>query len=821
MSGLAQDLRYGLRMILKHPGFSLIAILLLTLGIGVNTALFSAVNALLLRPLPVQDIDHLVFGMALRGPGFDPFGTSLLEFDLYRKEARSIAESGLGTPRLFNLVGGDEPERLRGAAVTAGYLTTLGVQPALGRVFTEDEDRPGGPPVALIGHDLWRRLGGSRDILGKELTLEDGAYSVLGVLPPGFDKPYWAEVWVPMRVDIAALPLAHRAATANEYVGRLAAGVTLPEAEAELKGLAARLAQDYPAIRRGWSFGIVPLRRQMLADLEGRTRTSLLVLSAAVGFLLLLCCANVAGLLMARGAAREGEMAIRLSLGAGRARLVRQLLTESLLIAAVGGSGGILLAYWMQPLIAALNPVQAADLGSRLTDFRIDVRVLAFSVLLTLLAGCLAGLGPALRSARAGGLMALLKRREQRSGSEATARVSLGVIAVSEIAVAVTLLVGGGLMMQSFLRLRRIDLGFEPARLLTMELPLSEQKYADTGKQIDLEASILENVRALPGVVSAGMTTNVPLQRGVTLDSVFEVEGHAPPNPSDVPITAHRLVSPGYLETLGVKLLRGRMIEEADLSGSLPVAVVSRELAREAWPGEDPIGRRVRRVRSGEKGPWMSVVGVVEDVKEDRFNFRIVRPVWYLPFAQQTFPPPVSIPLNLVVKASGDPADLAPAVRQAVHAVDASQPVASVMPAPEYLGDLFIVDRFSAVAMGVLAALGLLLAALGVYGVMAYSVAVRTGEIGLRMALGARPNDVLRLVLGRGSALILLGLGCGLGAAWALTRLLAGTLYQVSATDPATFLAVALALGAIGLLACYLPARRAASVDPMIALRYD
>ena len=820
MSGLIQDLRYGLRMILRNPGFSLVAILTLALGIGANTALFSAVNALLLRPLPVKDIDQLVFGMALR-EGFDPFGTSLLEFDLYQKEARSLSSSGVGTPRQFTLLQGSEPERLRGSAVTAGFLTTLGVHPTLGRLFAAGEDRPGAAPVALLGDDLWRRLGAEPGLIGRVLRLEGQPTTVVGVLPPGFDVPYSAEIWVPMQLDIAALPLAQRAATANEFVGRLKDGVSLEQAGAELKGLARRLETQYPEIRRGWSFGVVPLRRQLLADLEGRTQRSLLALSAAVGFLLLLCCANVASLLLARGAAREGEIAVRMSLGAGRARLIRQMLTESLLLALPGGAGGVLLAYWMQPLMVRLNPIQAADLGARLADFRIDARVLWFSLVLTFSTGILCGLAPALRAARRTHLMALLKRREQHAGSGPGGRRSLGAIVVGEIAIAATLLTGGGLMMQSFRQLQGIDLHFRPENLLTMELPLSPLKYASTPQQVEFMNQVLQRVRALPGVTGAGMTSNIPMQRGVTLDSVFEVEGHPPADPSNVPITAHRLVSPGYAQTLGVALLKGRLLDENDRAGSLPVAVVSQEFVRESWPGEDPIGKRVRRVRSGERGPWMTVVGVVADVKEDRFWFRIDRPVWYLPYDQQTFPVPVSIPLNLVVRASGDPSHLAGAVREAVRAVDPIQPVAGVMPMQESLSDVLIAERFSAVVMGALAALGLLLAALGLYGVMAYTVSLRTGEIGLRMALGARPRDVFGLVLGRGLALALGGLALGLCAAWGVTRLLAGTLYQVDATEPAIFLTVALLLSAIALLACYLPARRAARVDPMIALRIE
>jgi putative ABC transport system permease protein len=821
MDSFWQDLRYGWRMLRSRPGFTLVAVLTLALGIGANTAIFSAVNALLLRPLPIDDPDRLVHGMALR-EGFDPFGASLLEYDFYRNESRSFVNSGMGTPRLFNLVGWGEPERLRGAAVTASYLATVGVKPALGRVFADEDDRPGGPAVALVGHDLWqRRLGGDSGVIGRSLNLEGRSYDIVGVLPPGFDMPYSAEVWVPMQVSIGALPMDRRAATAHEFVGRLKPGVALAQADAELKGLARRLEQEHPQIRRGWSFGIIPIRQLLLADLDGRTHRALVVLVVAVGFLLLICCANVAGLLLARGVAREGEIAVRLSLGAGRGRLVRQLLTESLLLAMIGGAAGVLLAFWILPVLTTLNPVRAFVLIPYLNEFRIDGRVLLFSLALSLVAAGIFGLVPSLRAAGSAGLMTVLKRREQRAGAGAAGRRSLGTLVVAEMAIATTLLVGGGLVVQSFQRLQRVDLGFLPDGVLTMELPLSPAKYAGLQQQTQFMDQLLERVRSLPGVASAGMTTNVPLQRGVTLDSVFEVEGRPRANPSDVPITAHRLVTSGYMETIGLTLVQGRMLDARDRDVALPVAVVSEELVRQSWPGEDPIGKRLRRIRTGERGPWMTVVGVVKDIKEDRFNFRGLRPVWYLPYAQQAFPVPVSLPLNLVVRTSGDPTSLAAAVSAAVHAVDPDQPVAGVMPLPEAISDVLIAERFSAVLMGTLAALGLLLAALGLYGVMAYSVGRRTGEIGLRMALGARPRDVLRLVVGQGAWLVGIGLALGVAGAWGLTRLIASGLYQVDAGDPTTFAGVALLLAAVALLACWVPARRATRIDPMAALRSE
>jgi putative ABC transport system permease protein len=819
MDGLWGDLLYGWRMLRTRPGFALVGVLTLALGVGANTAIFSAVNALLLRSLPVEDVDHLVFGMALR-EGFDPFGTSLLEYALYRDEGRSFVSMGLGTPRLFNLTGSGEPERLRGSAVTAGYLSTLGVKPTLGRVFTAEDDRPEGAAVALVGHDLWqRRFGGDPGVIGRVLNLEGRAHSVVGVMPPGFDLPYSAEVWVPMQLSVDSLPLAQRAANANELVARLKPGVGREEAGAELRVLARRLEEEYPQIRRGWSYGIVPLRWQLLADLTGRSQRLLVALVVGVGFLLLICCANVANLLLARGVAREGEVAVRLSLGAGRGRLVRQLLTESLVLALLGGAAGVLLAFWMRPLLRALNPIQAVGLGAHLTDFRLDARVLVFSLALTLLTAALFGLAPAIRAARSADPVAALKREHR--GGVASGRRSLGALVVAEIAVAATLLAGGGLMVQSFRRLQGLELGFRPEKLLTMELPLSPAKYAEQTRQVQLTERVLERVRALPDVVAAGTTMNIPLQRGVTLDSVYEAEGRPPANPSEVPITAHRMVSPGYMETLGLTLARGRLLDESDRAGSLPVVVVSEALARQAWPGQDAIGKRVRRLRAGEPGPWMTVVGVVADVKEDRFGFRIDRPVWYVPYAQQTFALPVSLPLNLVVRSSGEPTAVAAAVREAVRAVDPDQPVANVMPLKEHLSDVLIAERFSAVLMGTLAALGLLLSAVGLYGVMAYSVGQRTGEIGLRMALGARPRDVLRLVIGQGASLIAVGMALGVAGAFALARLLSSTLHEVDPADPGTFAAVALVLGGVALLACWLPARRATRISAMAALRCE
>jgi predicted permease len=816
MDTLLRDLRYSVRALRARPLFTAITVLTLALGIGASTAIFSAVNALLLRPLPIEDVDRLVFGSALR-EGVDPFGVSFLEYQLYRSEARSLASSALATQHQFNLIGDGEPERLKGALVMASYLPTLGVKPALGRIFTPDEDRQDGPAVALISHALWkRRFGGAANVVGRTLDLEGRSHTVVGVMPPGFDIPYFADVWVPMQLSIDSLPFDQKAALNNEFIARLRPGASLDQASVELKALARRLEDEHPQVRRGWSIGIVPLRRALLGDLQGGPERALLVLAVGVGFLLLICCANVASLLLARGAAREGEIAIRRSLGAGRAVVARQLLTESSVLALLGGVGGLLLACWIRPALAALNPIQAAGLGAHLSDFEIDGRVLAFSLGVTLLTGVLFGLAPAL-AAGTGRLMSVIKRQEQRGGTSAAATRWLSALVVAEMAVATMLLASGGLVLQSFQRLQAIDLGFRPQRLVTMELSLPRAKYETLRSEVLFMESVLERVRALPGVAAAGISNNTPMQR-LTLDSVFEVEGRKPANPSDVPITAHRLVTSGYQEALGVTLLKGRLLDANDREGSLPVAVVSEELARQAWPGEDPIGKRLRRLRGGKPAPWMTVVGLVKDVKEDRLNFRGVRPVWYVPYSQETLAR-MFLPLNLIVRATTDGAGIVAGIRKIVRSIDPGLPVANPMPMEEQFADLLISDRFGAVLMAALAAAGLLLAALGLYGVMAYSVNQRVGEIGLRMALGAQRRDVRRLIVRKGLRLSCLGLGLGLVGGWILARLIASRLYGVSASAPWTFVAAPLVLTAVALLACWLPAERATRIDPMEALR--
>src|SRR5438552_1516465 len=817
MQTLWNDLRYGARILFKQPAFSAIAVAALTLSIGATTAIFSAVNTLLLRPLPVENIDRLVFSVALR-EGFDPFGSSLLEFAAYRDRNHSFVSGSVGRERSFNLTGNGEPERVRGATIMVNYLTTLGVKPVLGRTFSADEGQPGGPAVALIGYALWQKhFAGSAAVIEHPINLEGRSYNIVGVMPPGFDLPGATEIWVPLQVKIESWPLTERSVPGYDIVGRLRPGVAVKQADAELKTIARQLEQEYPDFRRGWSVKVISLRQELLGDLEGHVNKALFALMAGVGFLLLICCANIANLQLARGIARERELALRRALGAGRRRLVRQLLTENILLALLGGLGGLLLAYWMVPILARLNPMQGISLGAFFHRFEIDRHVLVFALFVSLLTGMIFGLLPAIKGAGEQELLPRIKQGDQRSGAAASGRRWLNGLIVAEIAIALTLLVCGGLMVQSFQRLQHVDLGFNPDNLLTMKMVLPASKYSQYRQRVAFTDQVLERVRHLPGVLSAGTTTNISLERETAYDAVFDVEGRPTTNPNNVPITSHRIVSPNYLETLGVTLIKGRLIDYRDRAETLPVVVVSQEFARQAWPGEDAIGKRVRRIRTGQTFPWMTVVGVVKDVKEDRFNYRINRPVWYVPYAQVEN----DFPVNLITRAAVDPTSLTTAVREAIHSVDADQPISNVMTMNANLSTIFVTERFGAVLMGTLAISGLLLASIGLYGVMAYAVKQRTGEIGLRVALGAQRKHVLGLFMRDGMKLTLLGVIIGLIVASAATRLLVSLLFDLSATDATTFCAISLLLGLVGLIACYFPARRALSVDPVIALRAE
>jgi putative ABC transport system permease protein len=811
-----QDLRHGFRLLRSNPGFTLLAVVTLAIGIGANTAIFSAVTALLVRPLPVVDANRVVFGLAMR-EGFDPFNTAALEYVALRR-SRAFSSAGVAHFRPVTLLGTGEPERVAAAAVGSGYLATLGTAPILGRTIGSGDDQPRATPVALIGYELWqRRFGAMTSVLGGTIQLDDGgSYTIVGVMPRGFDLPGGAGIWTPLGLNVEAASTDERAPRSYEFVARLAPGATLEQANADVRRIASNIEEAYPLTRRGWTYQLVTLRQQVLGDLAGRRRLALLTLEAAVGFLLLICCANVANLLLVRGVSREREMAVRLALGAAHGRLIRQLLAESALLALAGGGAGLLVAVWMTPALAMLNPIRAYSMSALLTDFSLDRRVMFFALAVSLATGFVFGLVPALKAGRASDLTTALKQREQRVSSGGSRW--LGGLVALEIAVAVVLLVNGSLLVQSFVRLQRIDLGFEPERLVTVEFTPSPQKYPQQADRVVYVNRVLERARAVPGVVSAGITTNIPLQIGST-DSLFTVEGRPPAKPSEAPVTAHRLVTPEYLQTLGVRLVKGRLLDDHDREGAMRAAVVTEEFARAAWPTGDPIGRRIRRGRFEDTTfPWMTVVGVVADTREDAFNFRLNRPAWYLPYSQQTT---AGFSLNLVARAGGDPRALVVALRDAVRSVDPQQAVSPGLTMTEHVADVLVTERFSALLMTTLAPIGLFLAACGLYGVIAYSATQRTGEIGLRMALGADRRDVLWLIMRQGTSMVAVGLAAGLVVARVLSLALAGMLYGVNANDGGTFATVAIVLLLVSAAACYLPALRAARVDPLLALRHE
>jgi putative ABC transport system permease protein len=812
---MGHDIREAVRRLAAKPAFTSAAVLMLAVGIGANTAVFTAVRALLVRPLPIPDADRVVHGVALR-EGFDPFGTSLLEYAAYRDGSRSFEAIGVALARPFTVIGDREPERVHGAEVTSGYAATLAVSPVAGRPLTADDEKPDAAPVALIGFDLWqRRFGGRAEAIGSTLQTDGDAYTIVGIMPRGFDIPSGASVWTANRNRLDTLPLAQRAATTHAMIARLRPGTDLSHADAELKTIARRLEVEYPQLRRGWSYRILPLRQYLLSDLSGRNRLAMLTLTAAVGCLLLLCCANLANLLLVRGISREREIAVRLAIGASRGRVVRHLLIESAVLAVCGGGGGVLVAMWATPLLEALNPIRADALAATLGDFRIDVPTVTCAVLTSLGAGLLFGALPAVRASQTRDIVGLLRRREQRTSGRGSRW--LAALVVVEIAIAVPLLVNGSLIVQSFTRLQHVDLGFDPERLLTMQLSLSSERYPTPAARAQFVERAVAALQTIPGVRSAGISTNVPLQ-ALSLDAVYVVDGRPRPNPADVPITAHRVVSANYLQTLGVRLVRGRLLDDHDREGALPVVVVTERLAHEAWPGEDPIGKRIRRGRAADTTfPWLTVVGVVADVKEDRFNFRIDRAAWYLPYAQQ----PATAPLNVLVRAESDAASLAPRAVAALRSIDPQQPVSGVMTMVEQLNDVLMTERFSAVLMTALATLGLVLAAAGLYSVIAYTTTQRAGEVGLRIALGAQTRDVLRLVMRDGLVLAGSGLAIGSVLARVVGVALSATLFEVEAGDATTFFAIATLLLAVSLAACYIPARRAALVDPLTALKME
>ncbi|HKH48225.1 MAG TPA: ABC transporter permease [Thermoanaerobaculia bacterium] len=791
---LRQDLAYAFRQMVKAPVFTLIAILTLALGIGATTAIFSVLDAVVLRPLPYPKPGRLM-RIWERNPQTDQFSVSdpnYLDWRAANRSFKDMAAIRFATP---SLTGDGEPVRLTAAAVTASLFPVLGAKPALGRAFLPEEDRPGGATqVAVLSHPLWQsRFGADPGILGRTLHLEGQSYTVIGVMPADFAFPDWAELWIPLAPD----PAGDRTDKWLDVVGRLKPGVTVEQARADLDAVARRLAERYPDANRDWGAHAVPFPESIVGPQVTQT---VLVLFSAVGLLLLMACVNVSNLLLARATVRGREMGLRSALGAGRARLIRQLLTESVLLAGCGAVAGLGVAYAAVRLLRAFGP---ADVP-RLDEVSLDGRVLAFTLLTALVTGLLFGLAPALQASRID-LYALLQQGGR--AAMAAGRRLRDALVVGELAMAMMLLIGAGLMIGSFLRLQQADTGFDMDGVLTVQLELPEQEYPAERRHLFF-SEVQERIAALPGVRAAGATNTAPF--GSFHPTInFSVEGREPQGPEDFLSADWRSVTPGFFHALGIPLRRGRLLNDADRKGTPDVVAITQTMADRLWPGEDPIGRRIHW--GGLDGGAVTIVGVVGDVRDLDIT-EDARNVLFLPYQQIPWPQ-----MTLLIKTAGPQTGLTAAIRREIRAVDGDLPIPEVQPLRQSLSNAVAAPRFRMLLFGIFAAVALVLATIGVYGVMMFAVAQRTREIGVRLALGARPWGVVRLVLRRGLLLTLLGIALGWTGAFALTRFLASLLYGTAPTDAATFAAVALLLAGVATAAGYLPARRAAAIDPRLA----
>jgi putative ABC transport system permease protein len=808
METLLRDLRYGFRGLARKPAFAAVAAIALALGIGANTAIFSVVNAVLLRPLPYRDADRLVMVWEKDAArGWLQSSVAPANFIDWREQNTVFEQIAAAFDSSYNLAGAGEPERIQGQNVSASLFPLLGVEAALGRTFLPEEDRAGGGRVAIISYGLWqRRFGEDPRILGQPLTLDGEQVVVVGVLPRGFQFiNRESDLWMPF---LSGLPEAAQMRGDHflRVVGRLKPGVTQAQAAAEMETIAARLQQQYPRTNSELGVTLVPLHEQLV----GAIKPTLFILLGAVGFVLLIACANVANLLLARAAGRQKEIAIRQALGASRLRLILQLLTESMALAVVSGAFALLLAFWSARLLSALIP----DNLSQSRGVAIDGRVLGFTLLLSLLTGIAFGIAPALQGSRPD-LSETLKEGGRGTAGPGHNRMR-SLLVVSEIALALMLLVGAGLTIKSFLRLRNQPPGFEPDKLLTLRMELLRSKYTTPEQRTAFYDAVLARVKELPAVEAAGVVTWLPLTfKGGNL--IFTIEGRPAPVDSEVPAALGRVVSPDYFRAMRIPLLAGRAFDGRDTQRSAEVVIINQAMAERFWPGEDVIGKRIRRGGNDSTLPWISIAGVVGNVKQIELE-REPDPEMYLPYTQYTG---FYLPRDLVVRTASDPLSLVAAVRNAVWSVDKDQPVFNVQTMEQILSESVSRARFNTLLIGIFGAVALVLAAVGIYGVMSYSVTQRAHEIGIRMALGATSKDVLKLVVGQGFKLVSIGVAIGLASAFILTRLMESLLYGVSATDLPTFAAITAVLVSVAILASYIPARRATKVDPMAALRHE
>ena len=805
---LAQDIRYGLRQLRRNPGFSSVAVVTLALGIGSTTAIFSVVEGVLLRPLPFRNPGRLVrIYQSSPELGYSRMMDSPADIADVQQQNTVFQDVTLFRGSGNTLTGAGGAEQIAGAHVSDNFFKVLGVAPLLGRLFLPGENEKGGDQVVILGHSLWqRRFAGDRKILGKAIALDGKPFTVVGVTPVGFhfppsEPPAKTELWLPWNE-----PVLERGNRDVAAVARLRDGVTLAQARTEVDTIARRLAQTYPA-DKGWQFDLVPL----LDSIVGTVKLPILVLLAAVGFVLLVATANVASLLLARSTVRQREMAVRTALGANSSRIVRQLLTESLLVALMAGALGLTVAFWGIRLLQAIAPSDIPRLG----EVDISHPVLLFTIVVSLGVGLLFGIAPAIQASRVSIDTALKEgtvTAEDRLGPLRRHR-SRNSLLVGQVALSSTLLVGAGLLISSFLRLTSVPLGFNPDHALTFWVGLSGAKYDDPEARLNFYEQTLDRIRALPGVESVGLTSFLALSGYATTS--YTVGGRPTPPPGHAPQAGYKAISPDFFRAMQIPLIQGRFFSADDNSEAAPVVIVNQAFEDKVFRGESPLGKRLH-LTWGHEPRWREIVGVVGDARDAALE-AAPGPECYVPLPQAWITPS----LAFVLRARLKPLSLASAVRHAVFTVDKDQPVSRIQTMEQVFSDRVAQPRFRADLMGLFSLLALILTAVGLYGVLSYSVALRTHEIGIRMALGARKNDVLTMVVGQGLKLALIGVAIGIAGALALTQFLSSLLYGVKPTDPLTFIAVSLILIAVALLACYIPARRAAKVDPMVALRYE
>jgi len=811
METFLKDLRYGIRTLIKSPGFTAVAVLALALGIGANTAIFSVVDAVLLRPLPYKNPDRLVLIWhaypTINLPQASICPPCYLE---YRDLTSSFEQVATTTGWNANLTGIGEPERLQGSKVSFNYFSTLGAEPAEGRTFLAEEDQPGKNFVVVLSHGLWvRRFGSDPNMIGTTLTLDGQSYTVAGIMPSEFVVPQAVDLWTPIAFTPDQLAADKHGNEFLTVVARMKPGITIGQAQAEMDTLAEQLrAQFYGP---NWGISLVSLREQLVGDI----RPALWILLGTVGCVLLIACANVANLLLARASSRTREIAIRTALGANRRRIVQQLLTESVLLALLGGVLGLGIAYLGLRLIVLGVPQNISNLIVGWKLIGLNSQVLGFTLLVSVLTGIIFGLVPAFHASRPD-LNESLKEGG-RAGSEGGRRNFVrSALVVFEVATALVLLVAAGLLIRSFGRLQEVNPGFNPQNVLSMQLTLPRSKYAENNQMSAFYEQALERIKTLPGIQSAAFGTNLPMS-GNNSSASFSVEGlQVGPNESSPHGDPH-MVSADYFRTMEIPLLSGRYFSEQDSKDSLPVTIVDETLAKRYWPDQDPIGKRIAAFFDGKPNQlnWRTIVGVVKNVKRYGLDGKI-KEQYYFPQSQSP-----QRNMYLLARSTGDPSSLVGSLRDAIHEVDKDQPIYRVMTMEQVVSNSVAQKRFSMVLLLIFAGVALLLAAVGIYGVMSYSVTQRTHELGIRMALGAQSGDVLKMVVRQGMGITLIGVGIGLAGAFAATKVMSSLLFGVGTHDPITFVAIPLILAGVALVACFIPALRATRVDPMIALRYE